>query len=834
MDDLTIGSGTSGVDSSGTSSTPSMTPLSSSSPTDTLSNASNPDSVFYNLTHSLTLNQYINLMHTTATEVRVQLGEQAVQDPTRLKGMRLNSILTAMDLANLQTQMVQLAGGMQQVFNDEVAAYGSMNSGISAYNAALVSIQASDQTQINLINQAIVDFNNGDISQATYDAAVAQYSQYVDVTRPGLIAAASSAYSSAASAYSSAAGDINSSVTDINQQFTDAGLPPPLTPISTNAPTAPTPPSMPASPPSSSPTPLPNAPTASSITPLSLPTPPPTADDLVNTYLVPLQNAVLPALQETTKFFDKIDEHQEFVRDYLGPLLGRVDYQPSSYIDPKAQAFIDSSAEIGSGAGASMATLIAGLDSRALNRLLSTGLATESAIQAKLYIPPRVLEQLRLINLTLLQRVGITSGPLSLELLGEKLPPLDANPAAIGVTLGTAFLEQVQGLTANTNEIRQTLLDSLVAANPDADASQIAKLVDTLIAQSNAFQLLTGLGVFGTLLGSQQLTQLVLGTLDDPSIKAALQESQNPTLAGVLTTPISNAYLKAELAATLKGYGVLSDAATQQVIKDLDLSKIKDEEQLKTSIREQLVSKGIADDQAKSLADVASTYTQAETLGKGKLDSEVRPETVQQDYLKNQLQQQGVSPNTATNISQTLASSPTPFPTIRAQRDAIADLLQKAPDTELTPLQAYTLATNIALGPQPGTSPATLAVPNDLTTIITTPPPSTEVQAAIASQIQDTLTSSGVDPLKAQSIASDSTSAIFTAAQQIQDQVRVLDRVSTDRTQDLIARFITPTTEQTSYYQKLVDPGSQTSLAIYDVVKNSKTIRHTGWLDVPA
>lgn len=786
---------------------------------DTLSasDATNPNSVFFALSAPIFLNFFAKIINTDILASKQQISSDDASDPQRLKGMRINSLLTAQALIDLETLLYRIASEMAAEHTQEKQNDDNLNGGISTYNTAVTNNTANDQSEINTLNTATTTYNNSgktDTDKAIYQAKIDHYNQYVS-GRNSANASAASTLNSSVQTYQTNIPALNQQITAINVDRAKAGLAP-LPLLTTNTPTVPTIPSMPTAPTVANPSTLPNATAPTPMGTVTVPPAPPSGTQLVAQYGLPLLNSLIPTMNAVNTFFDQLDKYLDYQRTYLGPLLGKAASAQVSYIQQNAQVFLDSGTTIGSGAGASLAAMITGLSTVSLNRLLSLSLVNDAAIQAGIVITPQQLDQLRLINLILLSQAGLAAGPQALGTLADQLAFLESTSPAFNAAIGIAFLGQVTGI-ASSDDLQKSILNQLIAANPTADVATLNQLASQLAAASNLALLLTGLTVLAQSLNFPTLPAQVLGLIPNPAVQTALQLSNQYTLTDVLANPFSISYLKADLSANLAGYGILSQSAADDITKNLVLTGITSEDQLKASITQQLIAKGVSTDQATALANNAANFADAEILGSNILDSAIRADTVQQSVIQGQLIEEGINATTAAQIASTAASG-----TYTTQRELRDELNQQLIASGIDAQEALLIATNAVVLP-------ILETPTPTPTTPTTPANATEVGTNIAAQVLTQLSDLGAQ--QAQQLASSLVAALISTdpsrplslANLTKDQLAALEALDDTTIANAILEFQKPNFDLYSFNNRLMDPANTYSMAMWSIVNMSST-----------
>lgn len=117
-------------------------------------------------------------------------------------------------LLNQLLQLNNIGTAANAAVNQSNADIQAMKDAIAALNAG-ADITSTDASAVNSLNNAIADYNNGDIDAATYNAAVATYNNYANA-RNATISGALATYNAAVDTFNTAAAADNNNTSQLN------------------------------------------------------------------------------------------------------------------------------------------------------------------------------------------------------------------------------------------------------------------------------------------------------------------------------------------------------------------------------------------------------------------------------------------------------------------------------------------------------------------------------------------------------------------------------------------------------------------------------------------
>lgn len=806
--------------------TPPSTPTNiDNQPSDTLSAAvtpeTNPLSIFFQLEKPIYLNVWSKVINLATQQAREQILSDQTLDIAALKGMRLNALLTAEALINLQTNLDDIAKAMKDSYDAQKDSVDNVNPAIDDFNDEISDQTDNDQDAIDTMNDATVAYNASDKGPAatvTYTFAITAYSVYVNSTRVTNYNNSTNSLSPDLDTYQTNVDQQNSTIDEINILRQEVGIPP--LPHIANAPSIPAQTSMPSPPSTASPTILPDATNPTPIANVANPTVPPTSAQLIAQYATPILESIIPTMESQALFFQLLTDFRDYERYYLGPMAGKISTLPNSFIDQTTQIFLDQSVNVGSGAGVSLASMIAGLSSGNLNRILSNSIANDAAKNANIPLSPELLDNIRLINLTLLSRAALGSSIPAFSLLAERAAFMDADSPAVPIAISLAFAIQIAALSV-AQDLQETILAQLKSANPTADSKKLAELAGTLTAASNLSFALFAVSQLAQSLKFPELTGQLLSLIDSKATTSAVSSASTTTVGDVLNNPSSVSYLKADLANTLAGYGKLSQDEANDIANRLILSDIKNESQLSDAIAQQLTRAGISQDEATALAGRGTGFVRSEIDSANVLDTTIQKELVQHDYLTKQLQKNNIDSDTiAKIISDTDNAS---YTSRRELREGIAKNLQ---NTGLTPEESRHIANDIVRNNQSGVltyEPVTVSQLAGAVISHVTSQAGADFGVPQSQQLANSLVNVlfSDDPSKPSSITNI-----------IRDNVKALNVIDDAHFADAIRDNIKPTYDLYHYSNKIMNPAYIFTHSIWTGIIYSSKFKHTESIDI--
>lgn len=517
-----------------------------------------------------------------------------------------------------------------------------------SYNRELVKSNA----QVALMNQAISDFYNGTIDQATYDGIVSAYVAYATNANNQLSALASN-YLASLNAY-------NSYVTTI------------MYPLNTQIPLQ---------------SPLDIPPLASLLLPTAIPstTSPPAVNPLLSGPFVQLPSTPTGTATPTklsaylNKYFTPIAEQQAAAASiaYINLLNAQeqIDYKESvirgrsklvplgaEVAQPSKISTTESVASVVSGVGLSVLAL--GIDSPALMSVITQSLQLQTSKLLADKIPPAVLQ--KVTNQTLAFTLSILQEAILSAVL-PALKALEATPAAIypgspalDVALSIAILSNLKSLIASEGFTKAV---SNYLAGGDFTPEQMALLQKSLSTGAELGSLLLAAtitartlklpGLLAQLLGSQQNA--------DSAFRQQVMSTLNNNFSQVFDNPEKVSALKLALADSLRSRSAVDYSMLQsQINRAIENSRnilltANSNEALRQALSAEFSRQNFDVRTSLDLAQTAFNFIQGQLLQQDIQAASIRQSINQSRLLQNSLlyspQTDGMDANQVQNIA---------------------------------------------------------------------------------------------------------------------------------------------------------------------------------------
>lgn len=362
----------------------------------------------------------------------------------------------------------------------------SLNTKIDTYNNAKDVLN----TKIGIMNDAINTINSissptaSDI--ATYNAAVANYNSYLTSTGNHALLVYKN---SANSIYNVPTNHDNTVVIPaINAMIDDLNLGiPHVAPLSpSTAPAGANPPIAPAGNYAGGPIALINPSSYSNLGHLNHIPDPQSEQDIVNTYFLPFAQNYLATMAATAKKLSGNDDYRAFVNFILKQGFNLNPASVNAFINKTEKPSLPSSS---AGTGSSVGSLIVGVESPNLERILSTALFSLLAGNASISIPPHVYDQINVFAVTLLSTLGASAALSVVNLLGDTLKSLKSDNPAIDVALAAAILQNILKIVADSKVFKDGLSD-IIKEIPDLTEAQQTDLTNKLVTSISTSLLL--------------------------------------------------------------------------------------------------------------------------------------------------------------------------------------------------------------------------------------------------------------------------------------------------------------------------------------------------------
>lgn len=753
------------------------------------------------------LNSWLKSILPYQDKLNEQQYEQQVQNILATKNMHLNAILTALGLTALYSEITRLGNQQTNSTNTLNNAISTLNKEINNINNQLANTQnppGEDEAQIQAMNQAIEEYNAGTISTDDFNAAVATYESYIATRNPTLSSLIDQLNTDIAT-YNTAVQKYNDSLAGINALREGLGLDPlPVQPFMTNPlnllpdqqgipplpPPDPTNPTLPLIPDEVPVDTVPKVPQPGSTT------------TLVNQIFTPLFNSQFNSSLSFTNFLQMLIRHRDFVNYYL---RGTVLSLPDAYILPKPQVFLTPSQGAASTfSGVGLATLVTGLQSTALDRILSQGIFQKVISDQNSPVPSKLVNQLALYEIRLLTLLGLNTG---IQMNGI-IPFNNTESYPNNIALGLSFAGQINNLVAEgtTAEAVQQFLQNNF---PNLTKAQLQELGLNLTAGLNLSLLQVATLVLAQTLGIPGLPTAVASNVTGLPSTNSILNLEGASEKEVLENPVSIANIKANLSDQLLALGAIQDEEQANTIANdainnaLNQQSVIDASTLQASLQQELINQGINAAAANQAADNTKGYVLAESTAQYLLDLTVNQNVLNASTLKAQIEAAGatISNDAITRILSVSAANQ------RELRDRIA---QELITEGIKQQDAIAIATKAVVGQETvnlqAVSASDLAneIADKVIAQLTPVTGATEAQS-IANQLVSTLIGSPTEQL------ADDIRNPNSILNQINGQVQHLQKLNNVQVNQAIKEnfhtFMKPNIDLFAFNNKIIDPG---------------------------
>lgn len=533
--------------------------------------------------------------------------------------------LAALEILRRQTQDI---GEYKTIVSDNQVYVDQVNTNILYYNDNVTTLPPPN---IATLNQAIDDYNNGDIDMDELNTAIDSYNNEVDYFNSQVDQA-----NLDISNFNDQAAIYNQSVALIN-----ASRPPGIDPfvgqtlITETAAHMPTTPHITGSESGDIPhaafTPTTLHTISNTMSP-ALANIDPILKNLNDKYTFYLENQ----LALSTAILQAQSSHTGFVQFYL---QGIIPLLPPAFSSPAIQPALSAGGSGGTGgaggagSGVSLASIITSLSNPLMNAIIAQSIFAADMHLQSLPATSAAVAQLQFLSLSLLSQVGLQAGSLAVRLLANRLAFVDVRSSPVSVALGLTLASEISLAVSSgaiARAVKELLADAYPELNPekrDTLSSQLTAAIELILLQSAVFQL-------SQTLKTPLLSSQLLGTL---SSTQPLGLTSNPT---VNTNPEA---LKSALARNLAAQLNTSYADATQLISHSLISAATQEQFDRQTIIDELVQKGVSNKDAVNTANYAQVYVKAEVSGRGLLDEVISQERLKQSILANPLVNQLVA-----------------------------------------------------------------------------------------------------------------------------------------------------------------------------------------------
>ena len=230
-------------------------------------------------------------------------------------------------------------------------------------------------------------------------------------------------------------------------------------------------------------------------------------DEIITIYFLPFAQNFLANMAATAKKLSGNDDYRAFVNFILKQGFNLNPASLNAFINKTENPSLPSSA----GTGVSLSSVIAGVDSPNLERILSTALFSVLAGNERISIPPHIYDQINVFAIALLSTIGATAGVSVIKLLGDTLKSLKPDNSAIQIALTAAILQNILQVVADSKVLKDGVLN-IVKEIPGLTDAQQADLTDKLVASLSTTLLLNAGLSTALILKSPNLVQDLVTT----------------------------------------------------------------------------------------------------------------------------------------------------------------------------------------------------------------------------------------------------------------------------------------------------------------------------------
>lgn len=468
---------------------------------------------------------------------------------------------------SLETGIQPINSAEQSFFDYTQSLMDPVNTAINNYN----NLIATTAFWTTTMNQAVIDYQNGAITDAQYNNIVSQYNQFANDTN-GLLQVYATAYSNAVDNFNSivSSDSYQNQIINFNEaRRNDPNLPipkellpqqPTINKIDTNSLLLPTNIAFGPPPPDVSPVPL----LMQSIMPIPVygsvtPTNP---LNYLATFFSPIFSSAFPNLTQLNQFLNLQSAYREFL--IFNSVTGNNLITNNAFIERLPPVFLSSGGPAGSVSGVALASIILGLDNRSLGAIISQSIIDAARSAELAPIPQTVADQILFYGLGLLNNASLSAALPTLSILGKDPSLLAGGGPAVKAVLALSLVNQINSLIGS-NAINSAVQSFLAAAG--LGPTDIAKVQGILTSGLQLGLLQVALLQTAKSLGLPGLIPQVLGNLTGiPNLAQLLGIGAGLSLNDVLANPVSTVYLKSTLANELVFLKGVSQASADQLV----------------------------------------------------------------------------------------------------------------------------------------------------------------------------------------------------------------------------------------------------------------------------
>ena len=460
-----------------------------------------------------------------------------------LHNLFLGVAAAAKTIGNARESLDSVLADWETASTLQQAAIEEFNNAVDEFNDGINDSLTSDQLEIQLINQAIQDFNDGNITQSQYRNAADRYNDFMQARNLEI--------QNLDNTFNAAVVEFNGKIDQFNQDNQDildrlgtitVSPPPPIFDPQQTVTTSTyplvdrdvtPPPDIPA---------VQDPGISGNVTEIGDVVPDPNREQVFS-------QGFEPVVFNLKLFFNFLTQFDEFVTNDIEDQLafggaGRGVTFPEALIAQSPNVFFQF---IGQGSGVGIASLITGLNSSSLERILGESMFLTTLRELQIPLPPRVVDALQLFTLQLLLNTAFLGAMPAARLLSHQLSVMDPSSPAFKTATALAITQQILGLVT-TNIIESSIAQILKGElDPNTPKEQIDELVKQLASGIKLTLSQLALALIGKTTGLPGLTPQFFSNLGFSTVDILTALNAGGRLSNVLESPLSLLSLKNNL-----------------------------------------------------------------------------------------------------------------------------------------------------------------------------------------------------------------------------------------------------------------------------------------------
>jgi len=285
-----------------------------------------------------------------------------------------------------------------------------------------------------------------------------------------------------------------------------------------------------------------------------------------------------------------------------------------AYISRAPPLFVQSAT--GAGAGASLSSILGGLSTPTLERLVSLGLFASAIQDENIQLTAGLKDTLIAFDLAFYNILSLLGGKLAAGLLADSLGVASPNGNAAEIALIAGFIKAATLFVGSGGEVLVPQISDILQEALGIDkvqADQLAGIIADIFSISTLFIALSGLG---EALGIPNLAEQIIGALPEGGGLVLGDGAAIPTDA--FHDTLQRLLLKSVLLDVGKTYFASEGQATQ-VINDtidkvaLELTNNASESDIHNALEREFLAKGLSQEAATKLADTTTQFIRGDT-----------------------------------------------------------------------------------------------------------------------------------------------------------------------------------------------------------------------------